>query len=99
MSELRDVKNELSQVRERVGVLVRRERCVETKAEIAARRLDRKRKKDEEAEAECEANLEEALQNQSKAVKVIFDTGFVDTGVGFGRAPTVEIVFIHASAM
>ena len=34
--ELRNVKNELMHVRELVGVLVRRERCAETKTEIAA---------------------------------------------------------------
>ena len=44
MSEMRDVKSELLQVRELVGVLVRRERCAETKAEMAARRLDRMEK-------------------------------------------------------
>ena len=46
------------EMRELTGVLVRRERCAETKVEIAARRLDRMEKeRDEEDEAECEANL------------------------------------------
>ena len=46
------------EMRELTGFLVRRERCVETKAEIVARRLDRMEKeRDEEDEAECEANL------------------------------------------
>ena len=45
MSEMRDVKSELLQVRELVEVLVRRERCSETKAEIAARRQDGKGKR------------------------------------------------------
>ena len=40
-SEITDVKNDLAHVRELLGVLVRRERCAETKAEIKARRLDR----------------------------------------------------------
>ena len=40
-SDMSDVKNELAHVRELLGVLVRRERSTETKAEIAARRLDR----------------------------------------------------------
>ena len=40
-SEITDVKNDLAHVRELLGVLVRRARCAETKAEIAARRLDR----------------------------------------------------------
>ena len=36
LSEMRDVKTQLLQVRELVGVLVRRERCAEVKAEAAA---------------------------------------------------------------
>ena len=95
-SEMTDVKNGLAHVRELLGVLVRRERCTETKAEIAARRLDRMER--EQHDAEHEANLEEALANQSKAVKVLVDKWFVDKGCGFGKAPTGEIVFIHASA-
>ena len=43
--------------------------------------------------------LQEALSNQSKAVKVVVDKWFVDKGYGFGKAPTGEIVFIHASAV
>ena len=97
---MRDVNTELLQVRELVGVLVRRERCAEVKTEVAARRLDRmEREKDEADDAEHEANLQEALSNQSKAVKVLVDKWFVDKGYGFGKAPTGEIVFIHASAV
>ena len=71
----------------------------ENKAEIAARRLDRMEREQTEADdAEHEANLQEALANQSKAVKVVVDKWFVDEGCGFGKAPTGEIVFIHASA-
>ena len=80
--------------------MVRKERCAETKAEIAARRLDRMEREQHEADdAEHEANLQEALQNQSKAVKVLVDKWFVDKGHGFGRAPTGEIVFIQTSAV
>ena len=83
MLEMRSVQNELLQVRELVGVLVRRE-CAETKAEIASRRLDRmEQERDQESEAECEATLEEALTNQSKVVKVIVDKWFVDKGFAF----------------
>ena len=100
VQELCDVKNELMHVRELVGVLVRRERCADTKAEIAARRLDRMEREQHEADdAEHEANLQEALTNQSKAVKVLVDKWFVDKGYGFGKAPTGEIVFIHTSAV
>ena len=99
-SEMTDVKNELEHVRELLGVLVRRERHAETKAEIAARRLDRMEREQHEADdAEHEASLEEALSNQSKAVKVLVDKWFVDKGYGFGKAPTGEIVFIHASTV
>ena len=100
VQDLRDMKNELMQVRELVGIVVRRERSAETKAEIAARRLDRmEREQHDVADAEHEANLQEALTNQSKAVKVLVDKWFVDKGYGFGKAPTGEIVFIYASAV
>ena len=52
------VNNDLAHVREMLGVLVRRERCAETKAEIAARRLDRMEREQHEADdAEHEANF------------------------------------------
>ena len=99
-SDMSDVKNELAHVREMVGVLVRRERSAEHKAEVATRRLDRMEQEQHEADdAEHEASLEEALSNQSKAMKVLVDKWFVDKGYGFGKAPTGEIVFIHASAV
>ena len=88
-SEMTDVKNELAHVRELIGVLVRRERSAETKAETAARRLDRMEREQTQADdAEHEANLQEALANQSKAVKVVVVKWFVDV-----------VVFIHASAV
>ena len=99
-SEMTDVKNELAHVRELIGVLVRRERSAETKAETPTRRLDRMEREQTEADdAEHEANLQEALANQSKAVKVVVDKWFVDKGYGFGKAPTGEIVFIHSCAV
>ena len=82
-SEMRDVKNELLHVRELPRVLVRRERCKEAKAEIAARRLDKLETERDEDEAECEANLEEALTDQSK---VIVDKWFVDKSFGWARS-------------
>ena len=57
------------------------------------------RERDQESEAECEVTLEEALTNQSKVVKVIIDKWFVDEGFGFGKTPTGQVVFIHASAV
>ena len=97
MLEMRDVKSELLQVRELVGVLVRRERCVETKEEIAARKLDRmEREKDEAEDGEYEASLQEALADQTKVVRLVVDKWFVDKGFGFGKTTAGEIVFIHA---
>ena len=100
LSEMRDVKAELLQVRELVGVLVRRERHAEVKTEVAARRLDRmEREKDDADDAEREADLQEALTDQSKVVKLIVDKWFVDKGFGSGRTTTGEVVFIHASVV
>ena len=100
MLEMRDVKSELLQVRELVGVLVRRERCADVKTEVAARRLDRmEREKDEAEDGEHEAELQEALENQAKAVKLVVNKWFVDRGFGFGKTTTKEIVFIHASVV
>ena len=99
-SEMTHVKKELAHLRELVGVLVRRERSAESKAEVAARRQDRMEQEHHEADdAEHEASLEEALSNQSKAMKVLVDKWFVDKGYGFGEAPTGEVVFIHASTV
>ena len=98
-SAMTDVKNELAHVRELLGVLVRRERFTETETEIAARRLDRMEREQYEADdAEHEANLQEAFTIESKAVKVVVDKWFADNGYGFGKAPTGDVVFIHASA-
>ena len=98
--EMRDVKSEPPHVRELVGVPVRRERCAETKAEVAARRLDRMdREQDEVDDAEHEANLKEALADKTKIAKLVVDKWFVDKGFRFERAPTGEIMFIHASVV
>ena len=100
ISEIRDLKSDLVHIRELLGVLVRKERSAEAKAEIAARRLNRmERERDQESEAECEVTLEEALADPSKVVRVIVDKWFVDRGFGFGKVLTGEIVFIHASAV
>ena len=88
VSEMRDLKSDLVHIRELLGVLVRKERCAETKAEIAARRLDRMEREQHEADdAEHEANLQEAHQNQSKAVKVLVDKWFVDKGPWLRESP------------
>ena len=98
--EMKDVKSELLHVRELIGVLVRKERCAETRAEIAARKLDRlEREQDEQDDKEREANLHEALGDKTKVVKLVIDKWFVDKGFGFGKVPTSETVFINASVV
>ena len=83
VQDLRDVKNELTQVRE---LVVRRERSAETKAEIAARRLDRtKRKQHEVADAEHEANLQEALTNQSEQQRRWSTSGLSTRAMASGK--------------
>ena len=81
-SEMTDVKNDLDTCpRATRSSGPQRERCAGTKAEIAARRLDKmEREQDEADDAEHEANFQEALTNQSKTVKVIVDKWFVDKG-------------------
>ena len=74
--------------------------CAEVKTEVAARRLERmEREKDDADDAEHEADLQEALTNQTKAVRLVVDKWFVDRGFGFGRTTTGEIVIIHASVV
>ena len=94
------MKSELLEVRELIGVLVSRESSAETRAEIAARRLDRmEREKDEVEDAEYETSVEEALTNMSKVAKMIINKWFVDKGFGLGKVQTSETVVIHASAV
>ena len=100
LSEMRDVKTELLQVRELVGVPVHRVRCAEVKTEVAVRRLERMdREKDDADDAEHEAAIQAALANQTKVVRLVVDKWFVDRGFSFGRTATGEVVFIHASVV
>ena len=70
------------------------------KTEVAARRLERmERHKDDADDPEHEADLQEALANQTKAVRLVVDKWFVDRGFGFGKTTTGEIVFIHPSVV
>ena len=61
-----------------VEFLVRWERKLDVKADVAVRRLEKER---------------------SQPVKLVVDKWFVDTGFGFGKVPTGEVVFIHASVV
>ena len=55
--------------------------------------------KDEVDDAEHEADLQEALANQTRVVRLVVDKWFVDKGFCFGKTTTGEIVFIHASVV
>ena len=46
-----------------------------------------------------ESSLPEALADKNKVVKLFVDKWFVDKGFDFGKVPTGEVVFIHASAV
>ena len=48
---------------------------------------------------EREASLPDALADRTKVVKLVVDKWFIDKGFGFGRVPTVEVIFIHASVV
>ena len=67
-------------------------------ADVAIRRLERLEKENIQHEA-LEASLPEALADKTKVVKLLVDKWFVDKGFGFGKIPSGEVVFIHASAV
>ena len=91
---------ELREIRQMVEFLVRRERKLDVKADVAIRRLERLEKEDLQREDEAlEASLPEALADKTKVVKLLVDKWFVDKGFGFGKASSGEVVFIHASAV
>ena len=70
------------------------------KADVAVRRLERLEKEHSQQEdEEHEASLPDALADRTKVVKLVVDKWFVDKGFGFGRVPTGEVVFIHASVV
>ena len=98
MDQERD--KELREIRRMVEFLVHRERKLDVRTDVAARRLERLERESSQLEdEEREASLEEALTDHAKVVKLTVDKWFVDKGFGFGRAPTGEVVFIHASVV
>ena len=98
MDQERD--KELREIRRMVEFLVHRERKLDVRTDVAARRLERLERESSQLEdEEREASLEEALADHAKVVKLTVDKWFVDKGFGFGRAPTGEVVFIHASVV
>ena len=67
---------------------------------MATRRLERLEKENLQLEDEAlEASLPEALADKTKVVKLLVDKWFVDKGFGFGKTPSGEVVFIHASVV
>ena len=91
---------ELREIRRMVEFLVQRERKLDVRTDVAARRLERLERESSQLEdEEREASLEEALADHAKVVKLTVDKWFVDKGFGFGKGPSGEVVFIHASAV
>ena len=83
-----------------IEFLVNRERKLDIKTDVAARRLERlERESSQFEDEERETSLEGALTDRTKVVQLIVDKWFVEKGYGFGRAPTGEVVFIHASVV
>ena len=95
-----DWTQDLREIRRMVEFLVRRERKLDVKADVAVRRLARLEKEHSQLEdEEREASLPDALADRTKVVKLVVDKWFVDKGFGFGRVPTGEVIFIHASVV
>ena len=67
---------------------------------MAARRLERLERESTQLEdEERETSLGEALADRTKVAKLVVHKWFVGKGYGYGRAPTGEVVFIHASVV
>ena len=95
-----DWTQDLREIRRMVEFLVRRERKLDVKADVAVRRLARLEKEHSQLEdADCEASLPDALADRTKVVKLVVDKWFVDKGFGFGRVPTGEVILFHASVV
>ena len=98
MDQERD--KELREIRRMVEFLVHRERKLDVRTDVAARRLERlERERSQLEDEERETSLEGALTDRTKVAKLVVDKWFVNKGYGFGRAPTGEVVFIHASVV
>ena len=80
-----DWTQDLREIRRMVGFLVRRERKLDVHSQL----------EDEEREA----SLPDALADRTKVAKLVVDKWFIDKGFGFGRVPTGEVIFIHASVV
>ena len=80
-----DWAQDLREIRRMVEFLVRRERKLDVKADVAVRRLERLEREHSQLEdEEREASLQDALADRTKVVKLVVDKWFVDKGFGFG---------------
>ena len=94
------VGEDLKEMKKMLEFLVRRERKVDVKTEVAVKKLERlEKERDEQDDKEREASLKEALADKTRVVKLVVDKWFVEKGFGCGKVPTDEIVFIHASVV
>ena len=94
------VGEDLKDMKKMLEFLVRRERKVNVKTEVAVKKLERlEKERDEQDDKEREASLKEALADKTRVVKLVVDKWFVEKGFGCGKVPTGEIVFIHASVV
>ena len=83
-----DRTQDLREIRRMVEFLVRRERKLDVKADVAVRGLARLEKEHSQLEdEEREASLPDALADRTRVVKLVVDKWFVDRGFGFGRVP------------
>ena len=91
---------ELTEIRQVVEFLVRHERKLDMKSDVAVRRLERlEREQDEQDDHDREASMTEALADKTKVAKLAVDKWFVAKGFGSDRSPTGDIIFIHASVV
>ena len=95
-----DWTQDLREIHRMVDFLVRRERKLDMKADVAVRRLARLEQEHSQLkDEEREASLPDALADRTKVVKLVVDKGFIDKGFNFGKVPTGEVIFIHASVV
>ena len=72
-----------------VEFLVRGERKLDVKADVAIPRLERLEREILQLEDEVlESSLPEALAEKTKVVKLFVDKWFVDKGLSFGKVPS-----------
>ena len=80
---------QLREIRQMVEFLVRRERKLYEKADVAIRTLQRLEEENHQPEDEAfDTSFPEAFADKTKVVKLLVDKWVVDKGFGFGKAPS-----------